>query len=371
MKVLTRLFTQLMNKYLPEPFVFVIWLTLITIFLAVIVEGQTFLDVTISWGDGFWDLLDFTTQVAVMLAMGYVLASAPLVNRLLDKLVSFVHKPHTAIWVATLVGGFGSYLNWAFGLIIGGIVAKKLAIKVKGVHYPLIIAAAYSGFTLYGLGLSSTVPLLISTPGHMLEEEMGLIPLSETIFSLPMLLTALVVIIALPLLNLLLHPKNKEEIIEYDKNLDIVVEEKVKEQSINEPVTIAYRLNNSRLTSLAIGLLGFIYIIYHFTSGGSLNFNTINFIFLFGGIILLGTPTNYVKQLNEGIKTVAGIILQYPFYAGIMAIMAASGLVNTISSIFMEYANVETLPLLGLLSSWLINFLRHLVVDIGLYKGHS
>lgn len=356
MKVLTRLFTQLMNKYLPEPFVFVIWLTLITIFLAVIVEGQTFLDVTISWGDGFWDLLDFTTQVAVMLAMGYVLASAPLVNRLLDKLVSFVHKPHTAIWVATLVGGFGSYLNWAFGLIIGGIVAKKLAIKVKGVHYPLIIAAAYSGFTLYGLGLSSTVPLLISTPGHMLEEEMGLIPLSETIFSLPMLLTALVVIIALPLLNLLLHPKNKEEIIEYDKNLDIVVEEKVKEQSINEPVTIAYRLNNSRLTSLAIGLLGFIYIIYHFTSGGSLNFNTINFIFLFGGIILLGTPTNYVKQLNEGIKTVAGIILQYPFYAGIMAIMAASGLVNTISSIFMEYANVETLPLLGLLSSWLINF---------------
>lgn len=139
--------------------------------------------------------------------MGYVLATAPLTDRLLDRIVSHVHNPRTAIIVATLVGGIGSYLNWGFGLVIGGVVAKKLALKVKGVHYPLIIAAAYSGFTMYGLGLSASIPVLVATPGHPTAKAMGVIPLSETIFSVPMLLTSLVIIITLPLLNAWLHPR--------------------------------------------------------------------------------------------------------------------------------------------------------------------
>lgn len=359
MSKLTNFFTELMRKYLPDPFVFAIYLTLLTVALAVLIEGQSLLDTSISWGDGFWNLLAFTTQVAVMLAMGYVLASAPVVNRLLNKLVDLVHKPRTAIIVATLVGAIGSYLNWAFGLVIGGIVAKKLASKIRGIHYPLIIAAAYSGFSLYGLGLSATIPVLISTPGHSLEKEMGIVPLSDTIFSLPMLITALLTIVTLPILNAWLHPKNKEEIIEYDPSVEAASQEiaaATAATSVNEPVTVAVKLNNSKLLSLLIGLLGFTYIVHHFIKGGSLDFNIINFIILFGGIVLLGTPANYVRSLNDGIKTVSGIILQYPFYAGIMAIMAASGLVDTISKVFVEYASANTLPLWGLWSSYVINF---------------
>ena len=57
--------------------------------------------------------------------MGYVLATAPLTDRLLDRIVGAVRTPRTAIIVATLVGGIGSYLNWGFGPVIGGIVAKS------------------------------------------------------------------------------------------------------------------------------------------------------------------------------------------------------------------------------------------------------
>ncbi|PLT35187.1 short-chain fatty acid transporter [Bacillus sp. V5-8f] len=359
MSKLTNFFTELMRKYLPDPFVFAIGLTLLTILLAVLVEGQGILAASVSWGSGFWNLLAFTTQICVMLAMGYVLASAPLVNRLLDKLVSLVHTPRTAIIVATLVGGIGSYLNWAFGLVIGGIVAKKLGSKVKGVHYPLIIAAAYSGFSLYGMGLSGSIPVLISTPGHPMEKEMGVIPLSATIFTWPMIVTALITIITLPILNAMLHPKNKKDIIELDPSLDAAAKETAATTataSIQTPVTFATKMNNSRILSLLIGVLGYTYIIHHFATGGTLDFNTINFIILFGGILLLGTPANYVTQLNEGIKTVSGILLQYPFYAGIMAIMAGSGLVDTISRIFVDVASAETLPLWGLWSSYVINF---------------
>jgi len=166
MTKITAFFTELMRRYLPDPFVFAILLTVLTMILAILVEGRAPAQTVSDWGKGFWSLLAFTTQMAVILAMGYVLATAPLVDRFLDRITDLIHTPRGAIITATLVGAIGSYLNWGFGLVIGGIVAKKLARKVKGVHYPLIIASAFSGFTMYGLGFSATIPVLISTKGH-------------------------------------------------------------------------------------------------------------------------------------------------------------------------------------------------------------
>lgn len=350
-------FTELMRRYLPDPFVFAIGLTLLTMVMAMLVQGQAAPAVIVSWGKGFWNLLAFTTQMAVILAMGYVLATAPLTDRLLDRIVGKVNTPHGAIIVATLVGGIGSYLNWGFGLVIGGIIAKKLARRVKGVHYPLIIASAYSGFTMYGLGLSASIPVLISTKGHPLEKLMGVIPLSETIFSTPMLLTSLAVIVTLPLLNAWLHPRDAKDVVELDTRAEDKAEAAAAvSHSIGGDGTLAWRMNNSRLLSLVIGVCGLAYAVLHFTQGGTLDLNLINFLILFIGVLLLGTPVKYVAKLNEGIKTISGIILQYPFYAGIMAIMAGSGLVDTISRVFVDIATPQTLPFWGLVSSFVINF---------------
>lgn len=355
MEKIVEFFTNLMRKYLPDSFVIVILLTLLVFAMAIGLEGQSPTAMVTAWGKGFWSLLAFTTQMVVILAMGYVLATAPVVERAMDAIVAQVKEPRTAIIVATLVGGIGSYLNWGFGLVLGGIVAKKLAIKVKGVHYPLIIAAAYSGFTLYGLGLSASIPLLISTPKHPFEATMGLIPLSQTIFAWPMLLTSLAIIIVLPLLNAALHPKGAAAVIEIAPELrDAPAKPAAK--SLFAENTLAERLNNSRLVSLFAGLLGVGYVALHFYGGGALDLNIVNFIMLFLGILLLGTPAAYVARLSAGISTVSGIVLQFPFYAGIMAVMAASGLVTSISNVFTDISTVHTLPLWGLLSSFVINF---------------
>ena len=357
MSKITAFFTELMRRYLPDPFVFAILLTMLTMVLAFLVEGRTPLDISADWGKGFWSLLAFTTQMAVILTMGYVLATAPVVDRLLDRIVDQVHRPRTAIIVATLVGCVGSYLNWGFGLVIGGIVAKKLARHVKGVHYPLIIASAYSGFTMYGLGLSATIPVLISTKGHSFEAKMGLIPLTQTIFSWPILLTSLVVLITLPLLNAAMHPKAGETITEIDPNLDKVVASSGTAAGLmGDENTIAHKLNHSRVLSYLIGGLGMFYVGQHFVRGGALDLNLINFFILFLGILLLGTPMKYVEKLNDGVRTIGGIILQFPFYAGIMAIMAASGLVESIAKVFINISTPDTLPFWGLISSFLINF---------------
>ncbi|MGG0891561.1 short-chain fatty acid transporter [Cytobacillus horneckiae] len=352
MEKLTNFFTNLMRKYLPDAFVFAIGLTILTMILAMVIEGQAPKDMVLAWGDGFWDLLAFTTQMAVILAMGYVLATAPITDKLLNKIAAKVHTPKGAIMVATLVGAVGSYLNWGFGLVIGGIIARKLAMNVKGVHYPLIIAAAYSGFTFYGLGLSASIPVLISTPGHPLEASMGIIPLAETIFSLPMIITAIVLLVTLPFVNAALHPK--KNIIEI--NPALYEEKTAAAPNVLDDHTFATRLNNSRFLSYAIGMIGLVYAVWYLVDGNTLNLNIINFIILFLGIILLGTPAKYMQSLNNGIGTISGIILQFPFYAGIMAIMASSGLVDTIAAAFVNFSTAESLPFWGIISSFFINF---------------
>lgn len=349
-------FTELMRRYLPDPFVFAIGLTLLSMVMAMLVEGQGANAIIMNWGKGFWNLLSFTTQMAVILAMGYVLATAPLVDRFLNGIVARVQTPRGAIIVATLVGGIGSYLNWGFGLVIGGIIARKLAFKVKGVHYPLIIASAYSGFTMYGLGFSASIPVLISTPGHPMEKLMGVVTLKDTIFSAPMLLTSLAVIVTLPLLNAMLHPREAKDVVEIKEEAETKEGAATGGHSMGIENTLAARMNNSRLLSLVIGLCGMAYAVLYFTQGGTLDLNLINFLILFIGVLLLGTPAQYVAKLNEGIKTISGIILQYPFYAGIMAIMAGSGLVDTISRVFVDIATPQTLPFWGLVSSFVINF---------------
>ena len=349
-------FTSLMRKYMPDSFAIVILLTLAVMLLAVTVEGQSPQAMITAWGNGFWSLLAFTTQMAVILAMGYVLATAPLVNRFINKIVSHIETPGAAIAVATLAGGIGSYLNWGFGLVLGGIVAKKLAIKVRGLHYPLVIAAAYSGFTLYGYGLSASVPLIISTPKHPMEATMGVIPLSETIFAWPVMLTALVILIVLPIVNVRLQPRDPSAIIEISDELRAEEEAATVAPQTSSSTTIADRINNSSIISLVIGVSGLCYVAFHFAAGASLDLNLINFIILFLGIILHGTPAAYAKQLTRGVSTISGIILQFPFYAGIMAVMTASGLVQSISHLFVQISTAQTLPFWGLVSSFVINF---------------
>ncbi|MGM0901228.1 MAG: short-chain fatty acid transporter [Bacillota bacterium] len=357
MKSMTNFFTNLVNKYLPDPFVIAIALTIVAGVLAMTVEGTGFVETATYWGSGFWDLLGFTMQMTMILLTGFVLAKTPAVDKVINLLIAKIQKPSTAVIAATLFGGIGSLLNWGFGLIIGGIVAQKLAIKVKGVHYPLIIAAGYSGFALYGSGISGTVPATIATPGHFLEEQMGVIPLSETIFSAPMLLTTLVILITLPILNARLHPRNKDEIIEIAPEIVSEVTKAKEEVASAAEATFATKVNNSKIFSISIGVLGLIYVFTHFANGGQLELNTINFLMLFLGILLMGTPARYLEVVSDGIKTVAGIVLQYPFYAGIMAILVGSGLITTFASWFVSFSTEATLPFWSLISAFFINIL--------------
>ncbi|HIY66353.1 MAG TPA: TIGR00366 family protein [Candidatus Agrococcus pullicola] len=347
-------FSNVVRKYLPDPLVIAIILTLFSVLLAVTVGRSNPLDVIEYWGGGFWDLLAFGMQVVLIILTGFLLAKTPIVDVMLTRLAKLPKGNTSAIVLAVVLTGIASWLQWGFGLIIGTIIAQKIAANVKTLHYPLAIAAAYSGFVVYGMGISATIPLLVATEGHFLEDQIGVIGLEQTVFHPVILVTTAVTIVTMPFFLALLHPKDPKKIIALDPAvLQIKKNEKIEagERSFGQ------RLNDSPVLGIAAGLLGLSYSVIYLIDGGSIDLDSVNFLFLMLAFLLFARPSRFITAVAEGVKTVGGVIVQYPFYAGIMAILVGSGLVVTFSGAFTEISTPATLPLWAFISAGLINIL--------------
>lgn len=354
MKGIIRFSNNLMERYLPDPFLFVIILTLVVFGLGLGLTGSSPVEMVAFWGEGFWALLAFSMQMVLVLVTGFVLASSPIFKKGLGKLASFAKSPGSAIIWVTLVSLAASWINWGFGLVIGALFAKELAKRVDHVDYRLLIASAYSGFLIWHAGFSGSIPLSIATDGHPFIDRIGIIPTGETIFASYNLIIIAALVIILPLLNRLMMPK-KEETVTVDPK--VLVEPKVEEQPDKGEQTPAERLENSWIMSMVIGVLGIAFIAYYFIQNGfALTLDLVNFMFLFLGILFHGTPRKYLVAVQEAVKGAGGIIVQFPFYAGIMGMMTASGLAAVISEAFVSISTAQTFPLFAFLSAGLVNF---------------
>ncbi|WP_104721790.1 TIGR00366 family protein [Helicobacter mesocricetorum] len=362
-----RKFTQgcvfLASKCLPDSFVLVILLSLVVFVLGIFATSQSPLSMINHWGNGAWNLLGFSMQMALVLVLGQALASASILQNMLTKISKLPQSKTSSIMLVCFLSLIANWINWGFGLVISAIFAKEIAKNVKGVDYRLLIASAYSGFVVWHGGLSGSIPLTLASGGESLSKTtQGLlteaIPTSLTIFSSYNLIITAIIIIFLPLLLSFIHPEEKN-IIEIDKKL--LKEEEEKEViSHKGEHTIASFLEHSFLLTALIACFGFAYIVMYFTRGGNLNLNIINLIFLFLGILLHKTPISYIKAINKAAKSAAGIILQFPFYAGIMGMMngalnGGESLVTLLSTSFTNFANADNFAFFSFLSAGIVN----------------
>lgn len=341
-------FVQLVERYLPDPYIFVLLLTLITFAFAVVIQNQSPLTTIQQWGDGFWGLLTFSMQMLLVLVTGFMLACTPLVKALLERLASLAKSPGSAIVLVTLVSLIASWINWGFGLVVGALFAKALARKVS-VDYRLLVASAYSGFIVWHGGLAGSVPLTIATPGHFSEAQIGVVGTGETIFSGFNLLLLAIMFVIIPLVNRLMLPPESESII--------VDSAKLKDDALPSATNErpADKLENSKVLGLLVGFAGLAYLTNYFVSGGGLNLNIVNTLFLFLAIVLHGTPRNVLHSLQQAVQGGSGIVIQFPFYAGIMAVMVQSGLAQTMSEWLISFASAESLPVWSFISAGIVN----------------
>ncbi|WP_270983155.1 TIGR00366 family protein, partial [Campylobacter helveticus] len=166
-----------------------------------------------------------------------------------------------------------------------------------------------------------------------------------------------IIVLCLPFLLAFIHP-TKENTLEIDKRL---LERENKDLEIinhSKDKSLAVWLENSFLVSAAISTLGFVYIVSHFAKGGDLDLNVLNMIFLFLGILLHKKPALYIKAINTAAKNAAGILLQFPFYAGIIGMMIAGGeqsLASVLSHFFISISNSNTFALFAFWSAGFVN----------------
>jgi short-chain fatty acids transporter len=352
MKGLISLSNKIMQRYLPDPFLFVVILTLAVFGLGLIFTESSSLEMVQYWGDGFWSLLAFSMQMVLVLVTGYVLASSPLFKRFLGFLASFAKSPGSAIVIVTVVSMIASWINWGFGLVIGALFAKELAKRVKGVDYRLLIASAYSGFVVWHAGFSGSIPLSIATDGHPFQDLIGVISTNETIFATSTLIIVAALFIVLPITNRMLMPA-KEETITVDPELFNETAATIEK----EAMTPADKLENSMILSIIVAVLGIVFLFSYFIKNGfALNLDIVNFLFLFLGILFHGTPKRFLAAVQEAIKGASGIVIQFPFYAGIMGMMTASGLAVVMSEAFVSISNDVTFYFFAFLSAGIVNF---------------
>lgn len=351
-KKFTRACVALVQKYLPDPYLFAVILTLIVFLMGMGIAKNTPLKMITHWGSGFWSLLAFSMQMALVLVTGHTLASSPPFKKLLGAIAGAMKNPTQAIITTTVVAVIASWVNWGFGLVIGALLAKEMARKVKGVDYPLLIACGYIGFVVWHAGFSGSVPLTIATKGHFMEKTMGVISTSETIFASWNLIPVLILLITLPILTKAMMPEEGKAIT---INPALLKEETaaVLEKSNMTP---AEKMENSSLLSIIVGIMGLSYLVWYFNAKGfALNLDIVNFIFLILAVIFHGTPRKFLNALAEAAKGTGGIILQFPFYAGIMGMMTQSGLAAIISQWFVSISTATTFPLFTFLSAGLVN----------------
>ena len=356
LRQLTRLCVRYAERYIPNPYLYAVILTFITVAAALIWTPSGLPKVVDSWYDGIWNILAFAMQMALILVTGVTLADAPLVRGLLRRLASLPSRQAGAAITVFLAAAVGSWLNWGFGLVVGALVAREIAKRLREVDFGFLVAAAYMGFMVWASGLSSSIALATATHGsalNIVEKVTGKTAgFDETIFTAYNLVPVVLLVILMPVALYFMGPEEKDM-----KKVDpqVLVRQDEVAQEGTRARTFATVLEDSRLLTVLLVLMGVVYEWHTIaTKGFHLDINGFIFIVLMLGLLFHWRPIRYVRSFESGARTVGPILLQFPLYGGIMGIMTGTGLAGVIAASFVAFSNQHTLPFWSFISSNII-----------------
>jgi len=348
------------QRWMPDSFVVAIVLSVLTFILAITAAGASPIETVLAWGDGFWNLLTFTSQVVLTLLLGYALAYTPPMQCALKRIARTVRSSHGAYLTVAFISCGTSLFSWALGLVAGAVMARTVGAVARdrgiAVHYPLLVACAYTGIVIWHQGLSASIGLAIATPGHFLEDSIGIIPTSQTLFTTWNAVTAAVILLTLPFVMAKLRPADRACRPVPDSISAEDAETESDPNKVSSDKTPASRLENSRALNLLFVAIGIVFLFVEFVERGKgLNLNLLNFIFLVTGVALSRSPMHYLGLIITAAKVVGPFLLQYPFYAGIAGMMADTGLARMVVDLFVQISTAQTLPITTFFSGAILN----------------
>jgi len=336
------------------------WLLTIVVFVLAWTVGRTsFLDSVRDWGDGFWELLSFSMQMCLVMFTGSIVAVSPPVARFLERVASLPKSPRQAILLMALSSMLLAGLHWGLSLIGSAVLVREIGRRRTDVDYRLLVAAAYLGMgTTWHAGLSASAPLLVATPGHFMESTLGLIPVTQTIFSPFNLILAGAVILIFSVVTPLLHPSPERTVRVAPDQLEAIrTFEPPPPLTGDEAKEPAARLDRSPWINRSFGVLAILWVIaYALRPEHPVTLNALNFTVLGLAIALHPSPASLVAAAEEAGKLVFGIILQFPLYAGIYGLIQKTHLAEALARGFATLADARSYPLLVYWYSGIVNY---------------
>ena len=363
---------RLVRRFMPDPFALVLLLTLVALVLGVAVipdvpgaAPRTLLgraaEVVSLWTNGFGnaEILKFGFQIILIVVTGEAIAESPPAQKLLARLSALPKTPSQALLVVTSFAVVSGWVHWGFGLIASALLARAVgrSFRARGIplHYPLLGTGAYTAMLLWHAGLTASAPLLMNTQKNFVSDVLGekgaKVPLTETIFAPYNLLACAVLIVIVPLLVTAMHPA-KADVVEAagpeessDGSARALGGDAAGRQE-SAFATPAEHLDKRRWLTFVLGALGLSFLFRYLREHGfDLNHNVVNTTFLMLGMLLHDSPVAYATAVKKSASGVAGVILQFPFYGGILEIMTRCGISDRISHAFVALATAQTLPL--------------------------
>lgn len=348
-------FVNVAERWMPDPLVIAIFLTAVSFVCALLFTDFTAFQAVEAWGNSYWDLLRFTAQMVLILALAHVLANTRAVNKLLVALAGRVRSAQMAYVGITMFASMTALLSWGLGLILPAVLSLIVAnnCRERGikVHFPLLVACGYCGALVSMQGLSASIPLVLNTPDHFLQDEIGLIGLDQTIFSWWSISIVVAIMLVLPQIMRRLAPDD-DDVVEIPVDVQPVPQEP---STADEAVTPSQKLETSRWVTMMLAAFGGIYVIRFFAGGGELQLDSLNMIFVVLGLAFADSPRHYIELLCNAARVAGPFLIQYPLYSGLMGLIADSGLGALIVSGFVAISSADTLAVWTFFSAAFLN----------------
>jgi short-chain fatty acids transporter len=359
-------FTSLSERWLPDAFVFALFATIIVVIAGTTAGGSSLPSVAVIWGKGFWSLIPFTMQMALIVITGTVVATAAPVRRFIDRLAGIPTGNRSAVVFVAVVAMVTSWFNWGFSLVFSAVLVRAVARRIPQVDYRTLAACSLLGLgSVWAQGLSGSAALQMATPG-MLPPGIraviesggpavvtgGIIPLADTIFLWQSLVSVGVEIVVVATLMAFIVPTGARVRTAFDLGVELGDGERGtgngERRTGNGAGTPGEWLEHQRWMNAIVVLLAGTYLVLSLQSAESIasaiTLDRLNLFFLTLGFALHRTPARLMRAFRDAVPTSWGVILQFPFYAGIAAIITDTHLNARIAAVFTDAATRLSFP---------------------------
>jgi short-chain fatty acids transporter len=347
------------ERWIPDAFIFALVATVLVFIAAFVWTPSSPLQVVDAWGNGFWDLIPFTLQMSLIIITGHVLATSAPMGKAIRAIAGWARTPRGAVALVTFFALFTSWFNWGFSLIFSAVLAREVARRVEGVDYRALAAATMLGLgSIWAQGLSGSAALQMATPGALQPQIReivaagglvpgGMIPFRHTIFLWQSLASVAIEIVVVVLVMWLATPPAARAKTAAMLGIDLRENQRTVVMP-SGPIPPGAWLEHSSLLNILIAVMAAVFLVRYFARAAeplnALSVNIINFSFLMIGVLLHRTPARLMHAVASATPAVWGVILQFPFYAGISAIITTTHLNERLANAFVSISSQQTFP---------------------------